>query len=531
MKEFVQLFEELDSYTGTNDRIVALLRYFKVASDQDKLWCIALLSGRRPKRSVNTGLLRSWAAEIAHIPDWLFEESYHTVGDLAETISILVPGQNSFQPYKNETLNQWMEAIQSLHGVSEQEKKEFVTAAWKNMDASGRFVFNKLITGGFRIGVSQKIIVKALSRFLFKPENEIAHALMGNWSPATVDFDELLIQAKGDNSKPYPFSLAYALDISTDQLGETEQWSAEWKWDGIRSQIIVRDAQIYIWSRGEELITDCFPEFNHLKDIVPDGTVIDAELLAHNDNEILPFQLLQTRITRKTVSPKLLKEAPVKLFAYDILEWNKQDIREWSFHDRRKKLESVVMMANSSSLLVSPLLPFSDWQRLHALRNQSRQMQAEGLMLKRNNSSYHSGRKRGDWWKWKVDALSIDAVLIYAMKGHGRRANLYTDYTFAVWNGTELLPFAKAYSGLSDEEFRKVDAFVKSNTTERFGPVRGVVPELVFEIAFEGISKSGRHKSGIALRFPRIKRWRSDKPAQEANTLEDLRIMLEMYGS
>lgn len=529
MKDFVALFEALDATTSTNERILALIHYFKKVSNPDKLWCIALLSGRKPKRTVNTNLLRQWAAEISEIPLWLFEESYHTVGDLAETIAILVPGEMN---QNQRCLSDWMSDLKSLANADESEKKRFVTEAWAGLDSSARFVFNKLITGGFRVGVSQKLVVKALSRLLSKPENEIAHALMGDWEPFLVDFDSLLINnSAADHSKPYPFSLAYALDMSPEDLGNPELWSAEWKWDGIRSQTIVRNNEIFIWSRGEDLITDRFPELKVLAAILPEGTVIDAELLAHNGNDILPFQLLQTRLTRKSVSSKILLEAPVKLLAYDILEFGGKDLRLTSFIERRKILDEICRNAKHPNLLLSPLLSFSDWDKLKNLRLQSRQMQSEGLMLKKNDSVYHTGRKRGEWWKWKVDPLSIDAVMIYAMKGHGRRANLYTDYTFAVWNGNELVSFAKAYSGLSDEEFKKVDAFVKANTVERFGPVRGVVPELVFEIAFEGISKSPRHKSGIALRFPRIKRWRTDKLASEANSIEDLRQMLMQYGS
>jgi len=529
MKDFVALFEALDATTSTNDRILALIQYFKKATEADKLWCIALLSGRKPKRTVNTSLLRQWAAEISKIPAWLFEESYHTVGDLAETIAILVPGEMSQNQL---SLSDWMLGLKTLAKADEAEKKRFVTDAWSGLDSSGRFVFNKLITGGFRVGVSEKIVVKALSRLLSKPENEIAHALMGDWEPSSVDFDSLLVNNAGnDNSKPYPFSLAYALDILPEELGSPEIWSAEWKWDGIRSQTIVRNNEIFIWSRGEDLITDRFPELKALSTVLPHGTVIDAELLAHNGTDILPFQLLQTRLTRKSVSTKIVLEAPVKLLAYDVLEFEGMDLRLMPFIERRKILDEICRKANHPNLLLSPLLSFSDWDKLKNLRLQSRNMQSEGLMLKKNDSVYHTGRKRGEWWKWKVDPLSIDAVMIYAMKGHGRRANLYTDYTFAVWNGKELVSFAKAYSGLSDEEFKKVDAFVKANTIERFGPVRSVVPELVFEIAFEGISKSPRHKSGIALRFPRIKRWRTDKLASEANNIEDLRQMLMQYGS
>jgi DNA ligase-1 len=376
------------------------------------------------------------------------------------------------------------------------------------------------------------MMTKALARYLDKDEASIAHRLMGNWHPDDTSFDALLrSDDQGDDlSKPYPFYLAYALEEAPSELGDPAEWQAEWKWDGIRGQVIVRDGQCYVWSRGEELVTNKYPEYEAFAQQLPDGTVIDGEILAYRDGAPLNFHVLQTRIGRKTVGKKILQDAPVVFMAYDLLEWEGKDIRNEALSQRRKLLEGLVNHADTEALLLSPVVSFDNWQALTETRTKSRAHHAEGLMLKRKNAPYQVGRKRGDWWKWKVDPLTIDAVMIYAMRGHGRRANLYTDYTFAVHDGDQLVPFTKAYSGLTDKEFREVDAFVKQNTIERFGPVRSVKAELVFEIAFEGIAESKRHKSGVALRFPRMKRWRKDKKAAEANTMEDLKALLKQYG-
>jgi len=525
MYEFAQLFIELDQTNSTNQKVKSLSKYFATADENDKIWALALLSGRRPKRSVSTALLRTWAAEIAGIPYWLFEESYHTVGDLAETIAMLVKqtGVSVKKP-----LHIWMFELNLLSKKEEDEKKDYILNAWQHLDTNQRFVFNKLLTGGFRVGVSQKLVEKSLSAYYNIDANAIAHRLMGNWTPTNTTFDELLFSHSqlDDASKPYPFFLAHPLQDEPEQLGNVNEWFAEWKWDGIRSQIIVRNGELFIWSRGEELVTQKFPELHELSKLLPSGTVLDAELIAFNQNGILPFQLLQTRISRKNVSKKHLNEAPAALIAYDIFEHNGLDIRNLTHKERRVILERIIQEANSPELMISELIQFDQWDQLSEIRLTAREKFAEGLMVKRKSATYQSGRKRGDWWKWKLDPYSIDAVMIYGMKGHGRRANLYTDYTFAVWDGEMLVPFTKAYSGLTDAEILQVDTFIKANTLERFGPVRSVKAELVFEIGFEGIQESSRHKSGIALRFPRILRWRQDKMAAEANSLQDLKDLL-----
>ena len=532
MQQFAALFTALDQTTKTNAKVAALADYFRVAPENDKLWTIALLSGRRPKRTLTVSKLREWAAETAGIPQWLFEESYPIVGDLAETIALILP-----EPLSRSTksLTGWIEDIKSLGGVEEHIRKERILDAWDRLERSERFVFNKLITGGFRVGVSQKLMTRALSRATGIAETELAHRLMGDWSPESVTFESLILapDPQADLSKPYPFYLAYQLDDEPETLGAPQDWGAEHKWDGIRGQVIVRGAQHFVWSRGEELMTDRFPELAALADFVPSGTVLDGELLAWDTAKDAPlsFNALQKRIGRKTVPKKLLAEAPVVLRAYDVLEWGGEDVRARPFRDRRGLLDDLITnVPQETPLRLSPLLDFDDWEGLAEVRASSRSIGAEGVMLKRLDSPYQQGRKKGDWWKWKVDPLVVDAVMIYAQAGHGRRANLFTDFTFAVWSGNDLVPFTKAYSGLTDAEFREITAWVRKNTRERFGPVRSVNAEHVFEIAFEGIQSSPRHKSGIALRFPRMSRWRKDKPVSEANTLDDLKEMLRVYG-
>ena len=528
MKNFVHLFTQLDQTTKTTKKVAALVDFFEKANEEDKLWTIAVLSHRRPKRSVRTALLRKWAAEAADLPLWLFEESYHIVGDLAETMALVHPNLTSKH---DKSLSDWINLIIDLKPFEEEEKAKKVNWAWNQLDETERFVFNKLITGGWRIGLSQKLMTRALAKHTNMDENVLSHRLMGNWRAETTSYHQLIVESDpaDELSKPYPFYLAYGLEGEPEELGSTNDWFAERKWDGIRGQIIVRNGELFVWSRGEELVTDKFPEFNELIESLPDGTVIDGEIIAFENGAPLGFNLLQTRISRKNVTKAILKKAPVIMIAYDLLEEKGKDLRDEQLQLRREKLERIVEEQNTDKLILSKLLDFEEWSDLARERNNARLHNAEGLMLKRKNASYKVGRKKGDWWKWKIDPLTIDAVLIYAMRGHGRRANLYTDYTFAVWNGEELVPFTKAYSGLTDKEIQQVDAFVKKNTIDRFGPVKSVKPELVFEIAFEGIAKSSRHKSGVALRFPRIHRWRKDKPVEEASTLKELNNLLEQF--
>ena len=526
MHRFVKLFTELDSTTKINAKVEALANYFDSVEDDDKLWTVALLSHKRPKRTVNTSMLRLWAGEMAGIPNWLFEESYHVVGDLAETIALLLPKPSES---KQRSLSEWIIYIKSLADKDEEEKKSAIIEAWNQLESKDRFIFNKLITGGFRMGVSQKLMVRALAKSTGIEENKISHRIMGDWKPDAVTFEELILSEsdKEDISKPYPFYLAYPLEDELENLDDPASWMAERKWDGIRGQIIVRSGDVFIWSRGEELITPKFPELHVLRDTLADGTVIDGEIMAYKEGQPLSFNHLQTRIGRKNVSKKQLAEAPVILIAYDLLELQGEDIREKPMIQRRALLEGIIPEEQPQlPLKISPLVHFEKWDELRIEKSKSREYLCEGLMLKKKDSVYQVGRKKGDWWKWKVDPMTVDAVMLYAQRGHGRRANLFTDFTFAVWQEERLVPFAKAYSGLTDEEFMEITRFVNRNTIERFGPVCSVVPELVFEVAFEDIWESKRHKSGVAVRFPRIKRWRKDKPKEEANTLEDLKMLL-----
>lgn len=526
MKAFAQLIKELDSTNKTNQKVAALANYFKEAKDSDKVWTIALLSHRRPKRPVNTTLLRAWATELANIPLWLFEESYHIVGDLAETIALVLPHPNGSTVM---SLTEVVNEIAALGNQSEAIKKATILEGWDQFNYYERFVYNKIITGGFRIGVSQKLMTRALGQATGIDTDELAFKLMGNWDPKTISFDELIIAPSeaAAVSRPYPFFLAHAVEGQVEELGDISQYSFEHKWDGIRAQVIFRANTHFVWSKGEELVTDKYPEFDALRERIPNGTVLDGEIVCFPDGQIGDFNMLQTRIGRKNISKELLETHPVILIAYDLLEWNGKDLRDTPFEKRRELLDKLVKTKGKNTpLYLSNTMTFATWKEAAAERERSREKRSEGLMIKRKDSHYGVGRKRGEWFKWKVDPFTIDAVLTYAMRGHGRRANLFTDYTFALWHEGALVTFAKAYSGLTDAELKEVDSWIKKNTLERFGPVRSVKPEHVFEIAFEGIATSKRHKSGISTRFPRIHRWRKDKNADQANSLEDLKALI-----
>ncbi len=538
MKHFTQLFVALDETTKTSEKVNAMSEYFSTCSAADGAWTVYLLTGRKLKQLVPTARLVACVKAETGLSDWLFGESYDAVGDLAETIALLLPPPTSTSDVP---LHEWVEQrLMPLRGQPEAGQSELLITYWNELTTAERLVMNKIITGSFRIGVSQLLVVKALSKASGVDEPTIAHRLMGEWSP-TEAFYEQLFHADtqdADASKPYPFYLAYPLEQEPGALGDVGEWLAEWKWDGIRSQLIRRQGETFIWSRGEELITDRFPELLQASELLPDGTVLDGEILAWSEGEVLPFNLLQKRITRKSLSKKLLEEIPAALMVYDIIEHNGQDIRSLPMAERRRILVELLTPGALDSapscrgqlhpiFRVSPNLIVSTWEQLAESRTTSRELKVEGIMLKRASSPYGVGRRKGDWWKWKVNPYSMDAVLIYAQRGHGKRASLYTDYTFGVWHNGKLVPVAKAYSGLDDAEIRRVDAFIRQNTLEKFGPVRTVKPELVFEIAFEGIQLSPRHKSGVAVRFPRIARWRTDKPMEEADSLETLSALID----
>ncbi|MBL0939376.1 MAG: ATP-dependent DNA ligase [Gemmatimonadaceae bacterium] len=527
MKDFAALFDAIDATTATSEKVAILVSYFRSATEADAAWTVSFLLGRRPKRLVKAPDLRVWAAEVAQVPMWLFEECYAQVGDLAETISLLVPEPETSP---GGSLAWWVEErLLPLASMAPDVQRQALHAAWSELGGSSRFLFNKLITGGFRVGVAEGLVVRALAQVSGVPSDTIAHRLMGQWEPSASWYAQLIHTETADSdwSKPYPFFLAYPLEAAPETLGDVHDWQGEWKWDGIRCQLVRRRGRTLLWSRGEELLTGRFPEVESSAEWLPDGTVLDGELLAWRDGQPLPFSELQRRIGRKTVGKTLLADVPCHLLVYDCLEAGGMDLRSEPLRERRMQAEALIgALPSGATIGLSPIIEATSWTQIVLAREAARTQQSEGLMLKRREAPYGVGRKVGDWWKWKVNPLTVDAVLVYAQVGHGRRAGLFTDYTFAIWDGATLVPFAKAYSGLTDAEIREVDRFVRANTLEKFGPVRTVKPELVFELAFEGIQRSTRHKSGLAVRFPRMARWRRDKPAEEADTIETVRALL-----
>jgi DNA ligase-1 len=526
MKHFSDLISAIEITNKTNAKIDALVDYLNIAPNKDKLWLITLFTGKRPPRPVKTTLMRQWCMEITGYPEWLFLESYSSVGDLGETIALMLPDPTH---HIEKSLSDWMTELLALKPKSDADKKKYVRHAWSGLKMQERLIFNKLIGGSFRIGVSKKTLVNALSKYSGIDANQLMHSITGNWDINSISFEDLLHgeHINYDNSKPYPFCLAYSLEKELPELGKTEDWQVEYKWDGIRGQIVKRNGEIFIWSRGEELVTSQFPELVASMESFKEDFVIDGEILALKDNAVLLFNDLQKRLNRKNVSKKMLEEIPVGFYAYDVLEWNGDDVRLEPLSFRRQLLEGLLTSElKHDTIVISEMITFQNWTELDAIRNNAREFNSEGLMLKQKNSPYHTGRKKGDWWKWKVDPLTIDAVMIYAQKGSGRRSSKYTDYTFAVKKDDGLVTVAKAYSGLTDVEITEISKFVNKNAIEKFGPVRTVKPELVFEIAFEGIALSNRHKSGVALRFPRIVRWRRDKTVAEIDTIEQVKLLI-----
>lgn len=543
MKAFAELYANLDATTSSNAKLAALQAYFLQAPPEDAAWAVYFLSGGRPRQLVPTRLLREMATEAASIEPWLFEESYQSVGDLAETISLLLPEST----YTSEDgLAVWLEEkLLPLRGLSPMDLAERLPALWAQLDQPSLMVCIKLITGSFRVGVSKLLVTRALAAMANLDSKRVAQRLVGYTDlsnrPTAEGYLKLIAAQSSDEhaqrgGQPYPFFLAHGLAQPVEQfdtlLGSPADWQVEWKFDGIRAQLVKREGRLWIWSRGEELVTERFPELHSLVSGLPDGTVIDGEIVVWKD-AVQPFALLQQRIGRKTLSKKVLEDAPVAVLAYDLLEYQGDDWRNHIQAERRTQLEQVIAACDQPVLLPSPLIEAPTWAALATQREASRSLGVEGMMLKDRKGLYGVGRTKdmGLWWKWKVDPFSVDAVLIYAQRGHGRRASLYSDYTFAVWDGPPgsertLVPFAKAYSGLTDEEMLKVDAIVRKTTVEKFGPVSSVTPSMVFELGFEGIALSKRHKSGIAVRFPRMLRWRQDKAVEEADNLATLQDLL-----
>jgi DNA ligase-1 len=537
VRAFAALYEALDTSTKTNDKLAALKRYFAQADAESAAWATYFLIGNKLKRTVKSGTLREAAIASSGLQPWLFESSYEVVGDLAETISLLVIDRAGNLPFADATLPVWVtQRLAPLALESSERQLELLPEYWASVPRPERFLITKLMTGALRVGVSKALTIKALAQARNLDANLVTQRLMGNWSPTAQFFEQIAETPSGSDLRPYPFLLAYAVNDPVNELSEAALWQAEWKWDGIRAQIVKREGSAAIWSRGEELVDEAFPDAlaNALQ--LPDGTVLDGELIVWKPEATKPepFAALQERLGRKKPSARMQAEFPVQLLAYDLLEGNGIDIRAQPLSQRRQQLETLLSTNTIIGIQLSPTLTTSSWTKLAETRLQAREQRAEGLMLKRLDSPYGVGRISGDWWKWKVAPLTVDCVMIYAQAGHGRRAGLYTDFTFAVWSEAAetgertLVPFAKAYSGLTDAELREVDVWIRKNTIERFGPVRSVTPELVFELGFEGINLSTRHKSGIAVRFPRILRWRHDKPASEADSLATLGQLLHM---
>ncbi|MFE8595661.1 ATP-dependent DNA ligase [Archangium violaceum] len=527
MHRLADLYEALDATTSTNAKVEALVGYFRDTPSEDAAWGLFFLTGRRLKRLIPSKALRQWVRELTDTPEWLFDETYAVVGDLAEVIALLLDQTERPAATEELPLSRWMEErVLPLAGLSLPEQRERVTSWWHMLPRRELFLFNKMLTGELRVGVSDTLVVRALAQHAGLPPAAVSHRLMGTWAPSRAFFEQLVAPdvSDGDRSRPYPFYLASPLEQPPAQLGERDAWLVEWKWDGIRGQLIRRQGGVYLWSRGEELITERFPEIAEAAASLPDGTVLDGEVLAYAEGQPLPFSRLQRRIGRQKLTARVLAEAPAAFMAYDLLEQGGEDLRELPLRERRARLEA--LLRDRPLFPVSPVITAPTWEALAEARHESRSRNVEGFMIKRLESTYQHGRKRGDWWKWKIDPFTVDAILLYAHPGHGRRASLYTDYTFAVWKGEELLPIAKAYSGLTDEEIARLERWIRAHTREKFGPVRSVEPLQVFELHFEGIAASPRHKSGIALRFPRIARWRSDKTPRDADSLERLEELL-----
>ncbi len=529
MKAFTALYVQLDQTNSTNEKVRAMADYFATAPGDDAAWAVWFLTGRRLKRLVKRALLKQWVLEESGYPEWVVDECRQNVGDLAETIALLLP-EPEVATLEDVSLTDWVEKrLMSLTSQPAEAQGVLLKIWWRELTGDARFVLNKLITGALRVGVSQRLVIRALSQHLDLDTALVAHRLMGDWQPTETFISDL---ADGDAAiytvaQPYPFFLASPLKDLPDSLGDAGDWQAEWKWDGIRAQIIRREGQTFIWSRGEDRMDGRFPELEAMAEGLPDGVVLDGEILAAEKGaERFDFSVLQRRIGKRKPGAKLLASAPVTFMVYDLLEHEGADIRAQPLTDRRDRLAALVTDVDDARLLLSRVANAADWAELGERRTESRERGVEGLILKARDSQYGTGRQRGAWWKWKIDPYTIDAVMIYAMPGSGRRSNQFTDYTFAVWDDDQLVPVCKAYSGLTNEEITRVDSWIRKNTIERFGPVRSVTPELVFEIAFEGIQLSKRHKSGVAFRFPRIQRWREDLAIQDAESLAEVKGLI-----
>ena len=562
MKRFAALFAALDHTTSTNLKVEAMVAYFRAAPPADAAWAVFFLTGRRLKRAAAGRAIAEWTLAATGLPEWLLTESYAIVGDGAETSTLLL---DQLPPLAGESVSlaEWVEQrIMPLRELELDRQRRTVLGWVQTLTRWERFTLLKMLTGELRLGVSQTLVVRALAEASAIEPATMAARLMGEWTPSAPWFTGLFDPGTTDTdlSRPYPFCLAAPIEGSPgpeqigELLGDRADWQVEWKWDGIRAQLVRRAGQTRLWSRGEELITRQFPEVVDAATAIPDGVVLDGEVLAFRDGRPLPFAALQQRLGRERQLSRAARDVPVVFMAYDVLEHQGEDIRERALHQRRAILRSIIDAVQSAVPATAtypeamPLLPFdsqpaappaqsawqlspvvdaASWPALVDLRNDARQRGVEGLMLKRQSSAYLVGRKRGDWWKWKIDPHTIDAVLIYAQPGSGKRASLLSDYTFGLWDNGQLMPVAKAYSGLTNDEIAEVDRWIRRHTIERFGPVRHVEPVQVFELGFEAIAASSRHRSGVAVRFPRMLRWRKDKTAAEADALDALKALIK----
>jgi DNA ligase-1 len=534
MRRFAELYRRLDRSTATLDKRAALLDYFRDTPLRDAAWALWLLSGGKiggaGARIAGSAELRAWIAEDSATLPWLVDASYEQVGDLAETLALLLDDPAS-KDIDDAPLHVWIERLLAVAGRDETLRRDAVAHGWRHLDREGRLVFNKLLTGALRVGVSQRMVQQALAELSGVDIALIAQRMLGRWTPSEGFLRDLLSPQPlpGDRAQPYPFFLASPLEAEAVSLGAIDDWLLEWKWDGIRLQLIRRGDDIALWSRGEERLDGRFPEIERAAAALARDAVLDGELLVWHEGAPMPapFTSLQTRIQRLKPGAKSLADHPARMLAYDLLELDGEDLRARPLHERRALLDT--LWAGSpeaqAQIALSPPIDAIDWAAAATLRDSARERSVEGLMLKRRSSAYQVGRRRGDWWKWKIDPLTIDAVLLYAQAGHGRRSTLYTDYTFGVWDGETLVPVAKAYSGLDDREILELDRWIRANTLERFGPVRSVRAHHVFELGFEGVNRSTRHKSGVAVRFPRILRWRRDKTPADADRIDALRAL------
>lgn len=535
MKLFSEFFEQSDHSNSTKAKTLLLQDYFSHAKPEDASWALYFLLGNRLSRILSGTQLRALVHSLTALPTWLVEECYQQVGDLAETLALLLkPYSQSNDCGAASLSNLIVTELLPLSQLEQSDREKKIAHLWRHSDFKSCFLLNKLLTGGLRVGISTQLVIRALAELAQLPEATIAARLAGKWQPSAASFEKLLSPHSAEEAsavRPVPFLLANPIEGEVPDIGTPNEFQAEWKWDGIRGQLVFSPEASLLWSRGEEDISNSFPDLvSQAAQVLPLNSIIDGEVLAWQDGAPLPFASLQKRINKKNPSKKLQQEIPVRFLAYDLLWLHGEDLREKPFEERRTKLAELLDTHDHSVVRISPEIRFESWQQLAEVRKESRASRAEGIMLKNRSSPYASGRKRGLWWKWKLDPLTLDAVLMYAQRGHGRRAGLFTDYTFGIWSGDALVPFAKAYSGLTDDEFAKVTKYVFANTVEKFGPVRTVKPELVFELGFEGIQESKRHRSGIAVRFPRMLRWRHDKRAADANTLDDAKELLKLVS-